>query len=248
MPPPSGLVHDVAHDQEVAGEVLLLDDVELACESFAHVIGHSRVELGGALPGELAQPAHRRVPFRHLLPGQLGAGAAQGEGELVGERHRPRDGAGVTGEAGGHLGAAAQVQPVGRGKPSVELVEAAPRTHRGEGRREPVLGRGRVVHGVRREQRAAASARRGPRARRWPAGRSDVRGRRARPPRSRGRRGRPGGRVRVQQPRARRERGRGARRPCGIRSARPTRRPPARRALRASTPAAPSHRRRAARR
>ena len=84
--------------------------------------------------------------------GSFGRALRRVNAELFGECHRTRHGPRIAGEPPHHLGAAAQVQPVGGGQPPVELVEAAPRAHRGERRREPVLGRGRIVHRVRGEQ------------------------------------------------------------------------------------------------
>jgi hypothetical protein len=58
---------DVVHDQEVAGEVLLLDHRELALDARAVVFGELEVALVDAPPDELPQPAHRRVAVGHLL-------------------------------------------------------------------------------------------------------------------------------------------------------------------------------------
>ena len=156
---PPRLLHDVVHDEEVAGEVLQLDHVELLLEPVAHARRDARVLLGGPAPDQLAQPAHGGVALRHLLLRQPRPGAAQREGELVGVLHGALDGAGEAGEAHGHLGAAAQVRAIRRRQPAVHLVEAAPGAHGGEGTRQPVLRRGRVVHGIRRDDGQAGGCR-----------------------------------------------------------------------------------------
>ena len=102
--------------------------------------------------------------------GSAGAGGAQLEGELVGQRHGARDGAGVAGEPGGHLGAAAQVRGAGCGQPAVELVEAAAGAHRGERGREAMLGAGSRSARCRSRGRQRQAARRGRPARRCACG------------------------------------------------------------------------------
>ena len=59
------------------------------------------------------------------------------------------DDTGIAGEAAQLLAAAAQVRAGRRRQPRVELVEAAPRAHGGDGGREPTLRRRRVVDVVR---------------------------------------------------------------------------------------------------
>ena len=81
----AGEVDDVVHDQEVAGEVLLLDDRELGRDARAVGVVDVGVAFGHSLPHQLAQVRHRRVTRRHLLLRQGGLGAAQREGELCGE-------------------------------------------------------------------------------------------------------------------------------------------------------------------
>ena len=73
----AGVLHDVVHDKEVAGKVFLLDDVELARDAGSHRAVGLGVLVRDGRPDELAQPAHRRVPGRHLLAGKLRFGLAQ---------------------------------------------------------------------------------------------------------------------------------------------------------------------------
>ena len=149
-------VHDVVHDQEVAGEVLLLDHGELVLDALPVVVGEVRVLRRHGIPDQLPQVRHRGVPLGHVLLRQGGLGAAQREGELVGELDGALDGARIPREAVAHLAPRAQMGGSGCGQPAVELVEAALGAHRGDRGREVALGGGGVVHVAGRDDREAA--------------------------------------------------------------------------------------------
>ncbi len=64
---PLRVLHDVVDDQEVAGEVLHLDHVELAIDALEVLLGGLDALALHARPHEFTQPRHRGVPFWHLL-------------------------------------------------------------------------------------------------------------------------------------------------------------------------------------
>ncbi len=147
---------DVVHDEEVAGEVLLLDHRELVLDALPILVRQVRVLARHRAPDQLAQPRHRGVPLGHLLLRQSRLGAAQREGELFREFDATLDGAGVAREPRLHLVPRAQVRAARGGKPAVELVKAALRAHGGDrGRESAILGTG-VVHVAGRHDRQAA--------------------------------------------------------------------------------------------
>ena len=86
---------DVDEYQEVAGEVELLDHVELV-RDLPHrllvVCVRRRVPDARAARGELAQPGHLGVPGRHGVVGELGRSQAEVERararDVDGARHR----------------------------------------------------------------------------------------------------------------------------------------------------------------
>ena len=97
------------HDEEVARKVFRLDDIELAGDAGAVGLARIGIRARNRRPHKLAQPTHRGVAGRHLLPGQIGLGLPQAEAELGRERDAARHGARVPREQPLHLGAAAQV-------------------------------------------------------------------------------------------------------------------------------------------
>ncbi len=148
-PPAAGELHHVADDEEVPGEALVLDDGQFAFDALPFVrvdpVGVTRVEPAGPTPGEVAQPAHRGVPVRHVEVGQTGLRRPQCEPELVGEFHASLDRTRPPREPPRHLGTGAQVRGVGGGQPPVDLVETAAGPDRGEGGRDREPVRGGVV-------------------------------------------------------------------------------------------------------
>ena len=103
------------------------------------------VAAGGAPLGQLPQPAHLGVAGGAGTGRQVGRHQRQVEGARPAELGGPLHHAGVAGEAAGLLGARAQVGG-GRGRqPAVELVQAAPGPHRGQGGGQRTAGRGGVV-------------------------------------------------------------------------------------------------------
>ncbi len=144
---------DAVHDQEVSGEVLLLDHVQLAFDAAVAGVVQSGVLRRHGLPDQVTQPAHRRVPLRYLLLGECRSCETQREGGCRGQLEPVRDRAGVAPEAGRHLGSAAQMRAAVRGQPAVELIHAAHRADRGHRLGERRLCGGGVVHVVGRDHR-----------------------------------------------------------------------------------------------
>lgn len=155
------LPHNVVHDEEVAGEIELLDHVELAFDALAprgvEGVPARAVSLGCALPHELPQPAHLRVPLREVEFRQPRGRLPERERELARERHGPRDGIGVAGEVPEHGLGASEVRRAGGGEMRIELGEAAPRPHRGHRLGGTCRRPGRGVHRARRERRQTRS-------------------------------------------------------------------------------------------
>ena len=152
--PVPGVVDHVVHDQEVAREVLLLDDLELFLQPLLGLLPDVRVALVGAPAAELAQPADRGVAERDALLGQPRLGQLQVEGALVGDLDGLRDRAGIAGEQLRHLRPGAQVG-AGTGQPAVHLGQAAAGPDRGHRRAQPPVLRPGVVHVVAGHQRQA---------------------------------------------------------------------------------------------
>ena len=126
---------DLDQHQEVAGEVELLDHVELVRDLVHRLLVlrvRARVRDGSTARGELAQPAHLGVAGRNVVIGKLGRGEVQVEGagtrDLDGALHRPRPAI----EATRLLGGTAQVRERRRGEPAVDVVERTARAHRRE--------------------------------------------------------------------------------------------------------------------
>lgn len=76
---PARLVHDVADDEEVAGEILLLDDIELVRDALSVVVAQARVLTRNGAPDEIAQVRHRRLPRGTLIFGSAGRAARSGK-------------------------------------------------------------------------------------------------------------------------------------------------------------------------
>ena len=142
--------HDVVHDQEVAGELPVLDDRQLPLHGGDRfgVLVVAAVALQYSAAGELAQPLRLRDTGRGLERGQVRSDEIDRERTFRAEPRRPRHRAGMAGiEPGGHLRARAQVRGTRGRQPAVGLVQAAPGPNRRQrrGQREP-LRRG-VVRG-----------------------------------------------------------------------------------------------------
>ena len=101
---------DVADDEEVAGEVEGLDDLELVVDHPPGVgVGRAgAVTLDGAAPGELTQPGGRGVPGRDLGGGQAGNHESQVEGEVRSEVRSDVDGVGGAAVEADHVSRSAQ--------------------------------------------------------------------------------------------------------------------------------------------
>ena len=139
---------DLDEHEEVAGEVELLDHVELMSDLVHRLLivrVRARVVDGRAACGELTQPAHLGVPGWNVVIGKLGRGKMQveraGARDVDGALHRARPAV----EAARLLARAPQVREWRRGEPAVDLVERAARAHRGERGGERSLRRSGVV-------------------------------------------------------------------------------------------------------
>ncbi len=150
---------DVPHDQEVPGEVELLDQRQLVVDrrprpgpqrQVLRTGGTFAVAAPGALLGHPAEVLHLGEPGRARERRQLRRDERQVERRRPADLGRPLDHARVAPEPLGLLGPRAQMRSRRRRQPRVDLVEAAARSHRGERRRQPALGRGGVVDVVRR--------------------------------------------------------------------------------------------------
>ena len=84
-------VDQVPHDQEVAGQIQLLDQIELARDLGPGAIVERTVALAGADVGDLAQERRLRLPRRHGIVGkaiaEIGHRVVEAIGELAGGGH-----------------------------------------------------------------------------------------------------------------------------------------------------------------
>ncbi len=112
-------------DEEVAGEVELCDEVELALELVLRPGGERLEAASCPFPRLLPQPRRRRLARGELRFGEAVAEVGEREREAVGEVGRAGDGPGKVAEEGGHLFRPFQVSLRAR------LEEAAGRIDRG---------------------------------------------------------------------------------------------------------------------
>jgi hypothetical protein len=101
----------VPHDEEVAGEVELLDDRELVFDDVVclRLVRFALEPPRCALVSEVAQVAHLGVPVRARERWQVGRDQLQREGDLFLQPHRVMDGVRPAGEPRRHLLPGAQV-------------------------------------------------------------------------------------------------------------------------------------------
>ena len=197
--PPAEL-DEVPHDEEVAGEPEVLDDVELVVDraprpgAQRQVLVRCRalaVAAAATVLGDLAQVLHLGQRLAVGLGARERRQVRRDERQV--ERRRPADLGGplddarVAGEAAGLLGARAQVGAGGGRQPRVELGEAAAGPHGGEGGGQPALRRRGVVDVVGGDALDAVAVRRARRGRRCGPSRAGRRGPTARPARGRAR-------------------------------------------------------------
>ncbi len=83
--------HDVPDDQEVAGELELLDQVELLLDLRLGLGGQRPEAALGAVPGDVAQVGGRRLARRQRVLGEAVAEVGEGEVEALGELGRGGD-------------------------------------------------------------------------------------------------------------------------------------------------------------
>ena len=152
---PAAEVHDVVHDQEVAGEVQRLDGVQLVVELpvGVRVLRPGAVPLQGALHGEVPQPTHLGVALADVAGGQPGGDQLQVERQLPTQPGRVLHRAGVAGEPGGHLVPGPQVRRRAGRQPPVQLVHRPAGPHRRHHGGQPVPAGSGVVHVAGRHRR-----------------------------------------------------------------------------------------------
>ena len=85
-------IDDVPDDQEIAGELQLLDQIELAFDLRPRASWYGPVPFARADVGELAQERHLRFARRHRIVGKAIAEIGHRELQPIGELARPRDG------------------------------------------------------------------------------------------------------------------------------------------------------------
>ena len=150
---------DVPHDQEVAGEVELLDQRQLTIDrrpgpspqrQVFGVHGTFAVPAASTLLGDppevLHLGQHRAVRENGARERrQLRCHQRQVERRRPADLGSPLDHAGVAPEPLVLFGPRSEVSPGCRRQPWIDLVEAPPRSHRSERRRQPALGGGGVV-------------------------------------------------------------------------------------------------------
>ena len=85
-------VHDVPHDQEVAGEIEFLDERQFAFDLRAGFVVIRAIAIAGADVGDLAEERRFRVARRHRIPREAVAEILHRELEPVGQFARGGDG------------------------------------------------------------------------------------------------------------------------------------------------------------
>ena len=144
-------IHDVVHEEEIAGETHLVDHPELVVDLTHRLLVlrmGRRVVHRRASPGELAQPTHVGMAFRHRIVGQVRDRDLQIERARRRDVDRAFDRTRIPGESSQLLVGAAQMCKRCRRQPSVEFVETATGPDRRERRRELPTVRGCVMHVV----------------------------------------------------------------------------------------------------
>ena len=102
-------IDDVPDDEEVAGELELLDEIELARDLRARAVVIRPVALARADVGDLAQERALRFAGRHRVVGKAVAEIGHRVLQAIGELARARDRAGMIAEQRRHLGRRLQV-------------------------------------------------------------------------------------------------------------------------------------------
>ncbi len=137
-------VHQVPDDEEVAGELELLDEIELTRDLRARPVVVRTVALARADLGDLPEERRLRLALGHGIVGKAVAEIRERELQAVGQLARPGDGIRPIGEERRHLGRRLQVAlrvgreaPAGAGQIGVmadarQHVEERPRRRMGE--------------------------------------------------------------------------------------------------------------------
>src|SRR5262249_40039267 len=146
-------------DQEVAGEVELLDEVELLRELRLR-LGRQRTEARArALPGDVAEVRDRRLARRERVVGELVTEVRQREVEPLRQRDAAAERRREIAEEPLHLGRALDVPLAAGMEATPRFVEDRVRADAGEGVEELLPFRMGVAHAVRRDDRQAQRAR-----------------------------------------------------------------------------------------
>ena len=96
--------HDVPDDQEIAGQLELLDERQLALDLPARALVIRPVAQARAFLGALAQERHLRFAVGHGIAREFVAEVGQRELQARGDFARVGDGFGQIGEEARHLG------------------------------------------------------------------------------------------------------------------------------------------------
>ena len=151
---PATELDDVPHDQEVAGEVELLDQRQLVIDRLPSprpqreilAVGRTLpVAAAGTLIGHLTEELHLGETGRARERRQLRRHQRQVERCCSSDLGGPLDHTRIPPEPPGLLGARTQMGARRSGEPRIDLVEAPARPHRSECSRQPPLRRGGVV-------------------------------------------------------------------------------------------------------
>ena len=155
-----GIRRDVLDDQEVAGEVELLDDVELGCELFQDAGAGTRAVAGArADTRELVQAAHLRLAWFEGEGGEAVVEVLEGELAALLDRPRAEDPLRAVAEAPHDLLSGVEIAlAVGR-QVATRRVEGLPLPQTDQRVEQPPFLRPRTAHVSRRDDRDPSTLR-----------------------------------------------------------------------------------------
>ena len=140
--------HDVPHDQEVAGEIELLDHRELLLDLRLGLRRQRPEACAGAVPGDLPQVRGRRLAGRQRVVRELVAEVRESEVEPARELDGRVECFGQVRKQSGHLGRAPEVPLALRGEEAARAVERRVVADAGEDVVELLVLLPRVAHAV----------------------------------------------------------------------------------------------------
>ena len=151
-------IDDVPDDQEVAGELQLLDQIELARDLRARLVVIRPVALARADVGDAAQKRHLRLAGRHRVVGEAIAQVRHRVLQAVGELARPRDGVWLIVEQRRDVGRRLEIALRVRREPPAGRREIGVMVDAGEDVEQRPLGVGGEAHAVGGDRRHAERA------------------------------------------------------------------------------------------